>query len=415
MLGIGGWIFDPASRRLVAGREEQRLSPKAAAVLLALAETPRLVWSRDALLERVWPGVVVGEEVLTHAVAELRRALGDSFRAPDHVETVHKGGYRLICAVDRHTPDDAETDRADGEAWGGVEGAHFGFGTEFGLAAYARYLEARRLFERGGSSNTRRAVRIYNEVLADEPGFSLAHEGMSNALAFLAVYYTPHQADFEGAFSHCRAARRIAPRSAGALAAEGFLHAIAGRFDRALSCFRRSIWLNPDLGDTHYLIGRACFAELNVALAAPMFERAAALRPDDFHSLVLAGKARQIVGDEAQARRDFARALARAGPQLAADPDDHRALCGVTRCLVHLDREEEAFDVIERMPGLRDPFDYHLACTFARAGADERALDTLEQAIDGGWKHPAWLARDPDFDRLRGQARFQRLARSIAH
>jgi DNA-binding winged helix-turn-helix (wHTH) protein len=78
MLIIGEWLFDPQTRRARRGEQEGRLSPKAADVLSALAETPGQVWSRDALIERVWPGVIVGEEVLTHAIAEIRKILGDN-------------------------------------------------------------------------------------------------------------------------------------------------------------------------------------------------------------------------------------------------------------------------------------------------------------------------------------------------
>ncbi len=52
--------------------------------------------SRRQLLDAVWPDVTVGEEVLTHAIAELRKALGDSKRQPRYIETVHKSGYRLL-------------------------------------------------------------------------------------------------------------------------------------------------------------------------------------------------------------------------------------------------------------------------------------------------------------------------------
>jgi DNA-binding winged helix-turn-helix (wHTH) protein len=69
-------------------------------VLQALAETPGRVWSRDALLERVWPNVIVTEEVLTHAIAELRRAMHDDRQAPTHIETIYKGGYRLLAEVE---------------------------------------------------------------------------------------------------------------------------------------------------------------------------------------------------------------------------------------------------------------------------------------------------------------------------
>src|SRR5262249_17513782 len=66
MLEIGRFYFDEASRELGCGAAVRRISPKAAGVLIALAQTPGRVWSRAAILERVWPQVIVGEEVLTH-------------------------------------------------------------------------------------------------------------------------------------------------------------------------------------------------------------------------------------------------------------------------------------------------------------------------------------------------------------
>ena len=92
------------------------LSPKAADVLEALAEMPERVWSRDALLERVWPRVIVGEEVLTHAIAEVRAGLGDDFRAPHIIETVYKRGYRLKCAVKRARDPQDEDERSRRES-----------------------------------------------------------------------------------------------------------------------------------------------------------------------------------------------------------------------------------------------------------------------------------------------------------
>ena len=416
MLSIGAWIFEPASRRLIDGRTERRLSPKAAQVLEALTETPRQVWSRDALLERVWPQVHVGEEVLTHAIAELRRALGDDFRRPDFVETVHKGGYRLLPLVERIAiegavlPPVAEGDRLPRRSGGALSG----LGENFDLAAYCAYLEGQQLFERGGRGNTARAAARFAQALDAEPGFALAHVGRAKSLAFLAVYYAPNREGLEDAKQHCSAALRIDRDCAGALAADGIVHALRGDFPLALNRFKASILRDPHSSETHYLLGRACFAEFNVGLAAPMFERAAALRADDYHSLILAGKARQMVGDDRRAHANFAQAVARIAPRLAADPDDYRGWCGLARCLVHLGQPEQAFALVDRVRGHPDPMDYYLACTFARAGDADRALETLEQVVDEGWNHGAWLDRDPDFDRLRHSRRFRRIAGAIA-
>jgi TolB-like protein/cytochrome c-type biogenesis protein CcmH/NrfG len=57
------------------------------------------VVSRDALLAAIWPGVVVGDDALTQTVIKLRKALGDDARAPRHIETFSKRGYRLVAPV----------------------------------------------------------------------------------------------------------------------------------------------------------------------------------------------------------------------------------------------------------------------------------------------------------------------------
>jgi DNA-binding winged helix-turn-helix (wHTH) protein/Tfp pilus assembly protein PilF len=398
MLIIGEWIFDPASRRLLCGREERRLSPKAADVLLALAETPHLVWSRDSLIERIWPNVIVGEEVLTHAIAELRTGLGDDFRAPVFIETVYKRGYRLKCDVDR--PAESLDGLASADGWE--------------LHDYARYLEACELFERGGTRNTSRAATMFGDVCAADPGFAPAQAGAAKAIGFLGIYYQPQSTDLAQGLLHGEAAIRGDPRSAEAFAATGFIHAIGGHHARAMRHFRVAVQLDPRSSDVHYLLGRACFADLDASLAAPMLERAAALRGDDYHSLMLAGKARAMRGEEPAARADFAQAAGRIRPRLEAHPADYRALCGLSRCLVQLGRLDEAHALLDRVRDHSDPMNYHLACTFARAGETARALDTLEQVVDHGWNHRAWLDRDPDFDGLRGDRRFNRIAESIA-
>jgi DNA-binding winged helix-turn-helix (wHTH) protein len=144
---IGAALFDPATRLIVRGQEERKISPKAAAVLLALGETAGQVWSRDALLERIWPGVHVGEEVLTHAIGELRRAFGDNARAPRFVQTVHKSGYRLMLPLENAGK--APAGAANGAASSAIT-----------LRAFADYLAARDLFERGGRQNTLTAIDL---------------------------------------------------------------------------------------------------------------------------------------------------------------------------------------------------------------------------------------------------------------
>jgi DNA-binding winged helix-turn-helix (wHTH) protein/TolB-like protein/Tfp pilus assembly protein PilF len=96
---VGGWTVEPALYQLSAGGKTCKLEPKAMALLRYLAERPGEVVSREALLSAVWPGVVVGDDSLTQAVIKLRKALGDTAESPAYIQTVPKGGYRLVAPV----------------------------------------------------------------------------------------------------------------------------------------------------------------------------------------------------------------------------------------------------------------------------------------------------------------------------
>jgi DNA-binding winged helix-turn-helix (wHTH) protein/TolB-like protein/Tfp pilus assembly protein PilF len=98
-LNIGEWWVDRTTNELGRGGDTVHVEPKAMEVLMALAGRAGEVVSREALLEAVWPGVVVGDEALTQGIIKLRKALGDNPRAPSYIETISKRGYRLIAPV----------------------------------------------------------------------------------------------------------------------------------------------------------------------------------------------------------------------------------------------------------------------------------------------------------------------------
>ena len=77
------------------------VEPKAIEVLLELAKHPGEVVSKASLLQNVWGGVYVCEEVVTNAVSLLRRALRDEARTPCIIQTIPKRGYRLIARIAR--------------------------------------------------------------------------------------------------------------------------------------------------------------------------------------------------------------------------------------------------------------------------------------------------------------------------
>ena len=48
-------------------------------------------------------------------------------------------------------------------------------------------------------------------------------------------------------------------------------------------------------------------------------------------------------------------------------------------------------------------------CLRALAGQKEQAIETFERLVSLGWGKRDWVERDPDYDSLRDDPRFQRL------
>jgi len=98
-LQVGAWTVDPDSGLLTRGETSVRVRPKVIDLLLALARSPGELCSKQELLDRVWPDVVVSEASVSVLVVELRKALGDDPKSPRFVETIPRRGYRLIAPV----------------------------------------------------------------------------------------------------------------------------------------------------------------------------------------------------------------------------------------------------------------------------------------------------------------------------
>jgi pSer/pThr/pTyr-binding forkhead associated (FHA) protein len=55
--------------------------------------------SKQDLIDAVWRTEYIAYTTLTHAIAEIRRALGDDARNPQYIETISRRGYRIVAPV----------------------------------------------------------------------------------------------------------------------------------------------------------------------------------------------------------------------------------------------------------------------------------------------------------------------------
>jgi len=96
---LGAWRVYP-DQGLLAGEDLQlHLEPKVMEVLVYLAQQQNKVVKRDELINEVWRGTVVTDEVLSRAISVLRTRLGDDRMKPSYIQTLPKVGYRLLMPV----------------------------------------------------------------------------------------------------------------------------------------------------------------------------------------------------------------------------------------------------------------------------------------------------------------------------
>jgi DNA-binding winged helix-turn-helix (wHTH) protein/TolB-like protein/tetratricopeptide (TPR) repeat protein len=92
---LGNWQVLPDRGLLRDGEAETHVEPLPMDVLVVLASVQGDVVSKDQLVDAVWKGRPVSDEVITRCISVIRRALGDDAKAPVYVENVPRRGYRL--------------------------------------------------------------------------------------------------------------------------------------------------------------------------------------------------------------------------------------------------------------------------------------------------------------------------------
>ena len=100
---IGEWVISPRLNSLSQNGHSVRIEPKVMQVLLCLAEE-RDVVSKEKLMQTVWTDTFVTDDVLTRSISELRKIFADNPKNPRFIQTIPKGGYRLMLPVGEVQP-----------------------------------------------------------------------------------------------------------------------------------------------------------------------------------------------------------------------------------------------------------------------------------------------------------------------
>ncbi len=101
---FGQFMLDLDRGTVRAGSEELELRPQSFLVLKMLVENHGRLVSKEQLHANVWKGAAVTNDSLTHCIADIRKALGDSDRRL--IRTLPRRGYMLDATVEAVEPSD---------------------------------------------------------------------------------------------------------------------------------------------------------------------------------------------------------------------------------------------------------------------------------------------------------------------
>lgn len=107
-IAFGPFVADAESGRLLESGRVIALAPKPFETLYYLAGQSGRVVPKTELMERLWPGTFVTDDVLVQCVVDIRRALHDPAKTPHYVQTVPRRGYQFLAPVREAGPADWE-------------------------------------------------------------------------------------------------------------------------------------------------------------------------------------------------------------------------------------------------------------------------------------------------------------------
>lgn len=307
------------------------------------------------------------------------------------------------------------------------------------VRAYQAYLQGRHCFIRYTEEGMRQAIVFFEQALAIDPGYALAHAGI--AMAYTELGET-------GALDPVRAYPQAKAAAARALAldpdlAEAHCTRAFGMFvydfdwPGAEAEFKRALELSPSNADTHDLYGRFCSALERFDEAIVLQQRAHELDPlahpvDVATAYLRAGRydealeaATRAIGldrDYARAhstlgwayfgKQQFAEGLAAMEHAVHLAPGDSLWLgqLGEAYALAgKIDLAERVLQELEEAARHRYVAPYHLAYVYTGLGQHDRAMDCLEEAFERRAGAVYGIRGSFLFTPLRGHPRFTAL------
>jgi len=280
------------------------------------------------------------------------------------------------------------------------------------LQAYDLYLRGRNYARRIGRQDLQFALQMYENAVAIDPDFSLAHAGLANVCAQYYYHFERQQQWIDRAIAATQKASVKGHDEPEIQVARAWVTFAEGRYDEAAEQIKQALTRNPDLDGGYYLLGRSLFAAGRYQDVVDIMEEALAHAGENYNTTVPIHNALGALGKKDALMNFLHREVVVFETHLKKVPEDARARVLLAGDYAAMGRFEDATREASMAMVLR-PDDsmilYNTACVFCAMNNGTDAMISLKKAWESGYKDATWTRQDPDLAMLHGVPEFERL------
>lgn len=280
------------------------------------------------------------------------------------------------------------------------------------MQAYDLYLRGRNYARRVGRQDMMFALQMYENAVALDPNFALAHAGLATVCAEYYWHFERNQAWLDRAIASTRIASAKGTEAPEVKLAEAWVDYAESRYEMAVDTMRKALETHPDLEGGYYLLGRALFESGRYQEIVDMMEEALSHAGENYNTVMPIHNALGALGKKDALMNFVHREMAVYEEALKKTPEDARVRVLLAGNYAILGRFDEAKREADMAMALR-PDDamilYNTACAYCAMDNAKDAMIALKKAWESGYRNAAWTRQDPDLAILHGDPEFERL------
>jgi Tfp pilus assembly protein PilF len=280
------------------------------------------------------------------------------------------------------------------------------------LQAYDLYLRGRSYARRLTRQDLEFALQMFENAVAQDPEFALAHAAIANVCAQYHYNYERKRAWLERSREASRRAVSLQPQLPEVKVAQAWILYTQGEYTEAVHVAQEAIERKRDTEGAYYLMLRALFAAGRFQEVASIAEAAIESSGTDYNVYVPITNALDSLGKKDALAQMRQREILALENHLKTVPEDARARVLLAADYAAVGHAEEAMREANLAMALRPneaTVVYNVACVFCQLGRKPDALAAIKKAWAAGFIDPDWARRDPDLALLHGDPEFDQM------